>query len=163
MKRSNIILCKFTDLKLLKVTYSYVFRIFKPLSVRTLLEFNEETLRNSNFEDAWLLQKEKETAAAFTQYEDRINVIDSLKDFYLKWTEIAKGLVAGNMFDWGAKAVTDILEESNGFGLTQAMARIQQRPWFHDDLDNWINRLQVLLKLDYLKTILCYDFYIFTE
>lgn len=115
--------------------------------MRTLLEFNEETLRNFNFEDAWLLQKQKETDAAFVQYDDRVTFIDSTKDFYLKWVELAKGLVAGNMFDWGAKAVADILEESNGFGLTQAMQRIQQRPWFHDDLEYWINRLQVRLNI----------------
>jgi len=70
------------------------------------------------------------------------------------WTELATGLVAGNMFDWGAKAVADILEESNGFGLTQAMMKIQQRPWFHDDLDQWISRLQ---KKPYNKAVIFID------
>ncbi|KAK5645674.1 hypothetical protein RI129_004138 [Pyrocoelia pectoralis] len=117
---------------------------FKPLSIRTLLEFNEDNLRKNNFDDPWLLQKEKETIAAFTQYEDRISYVDSVEDFYLKWEELSKGLVAGNLFDWGAKAIADILEECNGFSLMHAMQKIQQRPWFHDDLDRWISKLEVL-------------------
>ncbi|KAF5270484.1 hypothetical protein FQA39_LY08362 [Lamprigera yunnana] len=142
---------KFHDL-IEKIKYNP--NLFKPLSIRTLLEFNEESLRNSDFHDAWLLQKEKETTAAFTQYEDRINQIDSIDDFYLKWEELAKGLVAGNLFDWGAKAIADILEECNGFGLNQAMQKIQQRPWFHDDVDRWINRLK---KNNYKKAVIFID------
>lgn len=127
---------------------------FKPLSIRTLLEFNEDNLRKNNFDDPWLLQKQNETIAAFTQYEDRINFVDSVENFYLKWEELSKGLVAGNLFDWGAKAIAEILEECNGFGLTNAMQKIQQRPWFHDDLDRWISKLE---KKPYVKAVIFID------
>ncbi|KAK4879297.1 hypothetical protein RN001_007443 [Aquatica leii] len=150
-ERANYSWQKFHDL-IEKIKYNP--DLFKPLSIRTLLEFNEESLRNSNFHDAWFLQKEKETTAAFAQYEDRINCVDSIEDFYLKWEELAKGLVAGNLFDWGAKAIADILEECNGFGLKQAMQKIQQRPWFHDDLDKWINRLE---DASYRKAVIFID------
>lgn len=116
-------------------------RIIKPLSIRTLLEFNEKTFRENNLQDAWLYLKEKETETAFKEFKQHINYIDSIVDNYNKWLEIAKGMLAGNIFDWGSKAVTDILETSN-FGFLEAKNTIQKRPWFKDDLDNWIKNVQ---------------------
>ena len=45
----------------------------------------------------------------------------------------------GNMFDWGAQAVTSILN----CGLHEALQKIQKRPWLYDGLDKWIEKLQV--------------------
>lgn len=123
-----------------------------PLSVRTLLEFNENTLRENSFDDAWMIQKQQETSVALNELEKRLKYVDSLDSFQERWLEIAKGVLAGNMFDWGAKAVTDIMEVSSDFGLVQAMNTIQKRPWFRDDLDLWIIRIQVF------KNILLYIF-----
>lgn len=128
-------------------------RCFKPLSIRTLLEYNEQTLRDNDFEDAWLLQKERETAAAFLQFENRLKEVDAISDCYSRWEELARGAVAGNMFDWGATAVTNIMEQGNGFGLVQAMEHIQRRPWFYDGLDRWISRVKVGLTLSYATNV----------
>lgn len=49
------------------------------------------------------------------------------------------------MFDWGAQAVSQILETDKNFGLDEALQRIQQRPWLIDCLDQWLDRLQVHL------------------
>lgn len=113
------------------------------MSIRTLLEYNEQLLQDNDFEDAWLLQKEHETAAAFLEFEGRLKEVDAITDHYSKWEELAKGAVAGNMFDWGATAVTNMMEQTNSFGLLQAMDHIQRRPWFHDGLDQWIHQLEV--------------------
>ncbi|XP_018566312.1 pantothenate kinase 4 [Anoplophora glabripennis] len=116
--------------------------ILKPLSVRTLLEFNEDNLRANNFKDPWLLQKERESDQALNEFEERIRYIDSIADKEEKWLELTKGVLAGNVFDWGAKAVSDILEQSQNFGLREAMGTIQKRPWFIDNLNAWITRLK---------------------
>lgn len=58
-------------------------------------------------------------------------------------------LFIGNMFDWGAQAVSQILETDKNFGLDEALQRIQQRPWLIDCLDQWLDRLQV----HYLQTL----------
>ncbi|CAH0558240.1 unnamed protein product [Brassicogethes aeneus] len=116
--------------------------VIKSLSVRTLLDFNEETLRSNNFKDAWYIQKEKESGVALLEFKDRISKIDSICDFNEKWLDLCKGVLAGNVFDWGAKAVSDILEHTNNFGFSQALETIQKRPWFKDDLDNWIVQLK---------------------
>lgn len=113
------------------------------MSVRTLLEFNEDTLRANNFKDAFLFQKERENELALKQFKSRIQYLDSIINFEGKWEEIVKGVLAGNVFDWGAKAVTDILEKSQNFGLLEAMGKIEKRPWFNDKLDLWMDRLKV--------------------
>lgn len=100
-------------------------------------------LREQSFKDPWFILKERETSLALEELQDRLEYVDNLKDFKCRWYEIAKGILAGNMFDWGAKAVTEILEISQDFGLRDAMETIQKRPWFRDDLDKWIERLQV--------------------
>lgn len=47
---------------------------------------------------------------------------------------------AGNMFDWGAQAVTAILN----CGLHEARQKIQKRPWLYDGLEKWLEKLEVL-------------------
>ncbi|CAG9772009.1 unnamed protein product [Ceutorhynchus assimilis] len=115
-------------------------RILNPLSVRTLLDFHEENLR-VHFIDAWKLQKETETTQALMTFGHRIKEIDSIADFDKKWLEIVKGLLAGNVFDWGSQLFSEILETSPAFGLDHALQRIESRPWFIDDVDLWIRRL----------------------
>lgn len=47
------------------------------------------------------------------------------------------------MFDWGARAISDILETNTNFGLKEALGKIQKRPWLVDGLDKWLTRLKV--------------------
>ncbi|XP_018336511.1 pantothenate kinase 4 isoform X2 [Agrilus planipennis] len=108
----------------------------------TLLETHQTILEKNGFQDMWSNQKERETLAAFTQFKKRMGDIDELLDFYQKWAELSKGIIAGNVFDWGAKAVSEILEKTNDFGLHHAMKTVQQRPWFIDNVDVWIKNLR---------------------
>lgn len=117
-------------------------RTLVPLSVRTLLEFNEDNLR-VHFKDAWQTQKDTESEQALSQFSHRISEIDSISDFHEKWVELAKGVLAGNVFDWGSAAVANILDSSSIFGLSHAMETIEARPWFIDDVDVFIQRLYV--------------------
>lgn len=114
----------------------------EPLSIRSLLEINERCLRENGFTDPWLLQKNIETNTALEQFADRLNQIDQLELYHERWTSLIEGLLAGNVFDWGAQAVSDILEKPQKFELDQALLQIESRPWLVDHLDNWLNRLQ---------------------
>ena len=70
-----------------------------------------------------LLQiKQSENEAALSQLGERLCYLDSLKG-EAKQTELAIGMLAGNLFDWGAKAVVQIMEMEQ-FGLTEARRRI---------------------------------------
>ncbi|XP_053662926.1 4'-phosphopantetheine phosphatase [Anopheles marshallii] len=114
----------------------------KSLGIRNLLEVIESGLRKFGFDDPWKEQKTLENKASIGLLKNRLQQLDSIASEREKWTEIVRGVLAGNMFDWGAKAVTKILEANNGFGLQQALDRIQKRPWLIDDLDSWLNRME---------------------
>lgn len=117
------------------------FRATGRLTIRSLLELNESCLRNNGFFDPWKEQKQIENEASIKRLRDRLTELDELKCSSKKWEELVKGLLAGNMFDWGASAVAEILQKDKTFGLQEALTKIQQRPWLIDGLDNWLKRL----------------------
>ncbi|CAG9853873.1 unnamed protein product [Phyllotreta striolata] len=116
--------------------------ILKPLSIRKLLECNEDNLR-TYFKDPWLVQKQTESNHALSQFDHRIELIDSIEDVEKKWLEIVRGVLTGNFFDWGAKIVTDILETTQNFGFQDAAHIIQKRPWYLDKFDDFFNQIKV--------------------
>lgn len=121
--------------------------LLKPLTIRTLLEYNEANLRANNFEDAFQYQKERENIIALKEFKSRINHLDEIQNFDERWEEIIKGVLAGNVFDWGAKAVTDILDTSLKFGLAEALDLIEKRPWFIDTFDLWTKKIKVSMHI----------------
>lgn len=80
---------------------------------------------------------------ALANFSERIAYLDAIGDFNLKWYQLAKGMLAGNVFDWGSAAVTNILEARADFSFKQALDTIEERPWFRDDLDRWTLRIRV--------------------
>lgn len=60
-------------------------------------------------------------------------------------------LIIGNMFDWGAQVVSDMLEKNKSFGLTEALECIQKRPWVIDHLDDWLDRMRQPLETQNYK------------
>ncbi|XP_030384103.1 pantothenate kinase 4 [Scaptodrosophila lebanonensis] len=114
------------------------------LGTRELLQLNEIQLRRFGFTDPWLRQKQVENATAKARLKDRLQEIDAIENDDLRWTELVRGVLAGNMFDWGAQAIASILEQDSTFGLHAALDRIERRPWLVDDLDAWLQRLHVM-------------------
>lgn len=76
------------------------------------------------------------------QFESRLTDIDKFNENE-RWMQLFNGIFAGNIFDWGALAVTQILECDKNFGLNEAMKRIQPRPWLIDGFDGWMKRIEV--------------------
>lgn len=113
------------------------------LGTSELLKLNETMLRRFGFTDPWLSQKQKENASAKARLKQRLQEIDAIENEDARWTELVRGVLAGNMFDWGAQAVASILEQDSNFGLHAALDRIEQRPWLLDDLDAWLLRLKM--------------------
>ncbi|XP_057666278.1 4'-phosphopantetheine phosphatase-like [Diorhabda carinulata] len=113
----------------------------KPLSIRTLLNYNDDCIRR-RFKDPWERQKKMENSIALSKFKSRIDVLDSKTDLKDKWLDIIRGVLAGNFFDWAAKAVKDILENRHDFGFEEAATTVQKRPWFVDKFDEFYNRLE---------------------
>uniref|UniRef100_A0A8C5PXK2 4'-phosphopantetheine phosphatase n=1 Tax=Leptobrachium leishanense TaxID=445787 RepID=A0A8C5PXK2_9ANUR len=103
------------------------------LTVRSLLDTREHCLNEFNFPDPYSKVKQKENDIALRYYQSVINSLDSLA-----WEEkqfaLVKGLLAGNVFDWGAKAVSD--DRCIFFFFFTA------RPWLVDSYSKWIERLK---------------------
>ena len=72
--------------------------------------------------------KQCENEAALSQLGERLNYLDSLS-VEDRYKELVVSVLAGNMFDWGARAVVDIMENEQ-FGLAEARCKIPS--WFFD-------------------------------
>uniref|UniRef100_A0A0A9YJQ4 4'-phosphopantetheine phosphatase n=3 Tax=Lygus hesperus TaxID=30085 RepID=A0A0A9YJQ4_LYGHE len=110
------------------------------LTVRNLLETIQHCMKEFDFPDPYISVKQSENEASLSQLQSRLEYLDSLP-FPQQYNELVVGMLAGNMFDWGAKAIVDIMK-SEEFGLSEAVRKIPDRPWVIDDLDVWIERLQ---------------------
>ncbi|KAK9873111.1 hypothetical protein WA026_020842 [Henosepilachna vigintioctopunctata] len=116
--------------------------LLNPLNVRTLLEFDEDNLRDNNFKDDWYHQKQKKTNLAFQQFLSRLKYIDSIESFHDRWLEVIRRVLAGNVFDWGSKAVSDILDGNPGFDLNNSLGIIQPRLSFKDNFDSFVDKIK---------------------
>uniref|UniRef100_A0ABI7Y9Z2 4'-phosphopantetheine phosphatase n=1 Tax=Felis catus TaxID=9685 RepID=A0ABI7Y9Z2_FELCA len=94
------------------------------LTVRSLLDTREHCLNEFNFPDPYSKVKQKENGVALKCFPRVIRCLDALG-----WEErqlaLVKGLLAGNVFDWGAKAVSDVLESDPQFGFEEAKSKLQ--------------------------------------
>lgn len=90
-------------------------------------------------------EKSNENAISLSKLNDRLAELDRIQPRSAKWIEIFKGVFAGNIFDWGALAVAQLLENNESFGLNDALKKIQPRPWLIDGFDAWMKRMEVCL------------------
>ncbi|XP_035376051.1 4'-phosphopantetheine phosphatase isoform X5 [Electrophorus electricus] len=111
------------------------------LTVRSLLDTREHCLNEFNFPDPYSKIKQKENDLALKSYQ---RVLKTLEELSWEQRQIAlvRGLLAGNVFDWGAKAVSDVLESDPEFGFEKAKQQLQERPWLVDTYNQWIERLK---------------------
>ena len=103
----------------------------------------EDLLNELGFPDPYIKMKQRENEHSLIHLPDRLNKIDQIQDPKLKWTALIRGVLAGNVFDWGAKAVTDMLEKEKDkiLPFSAAMNTLQKRPWLIDHLENFIERI----------------------
>ncbi|GFO45494.1 pantothenate kinase 4 [Plakobranchus ocellatus] len=113
---------------------------FGHLTVRSLLDTSTSILEECLFPDIFSQQKQLENEVALHKLSARLKYLDGLP-LPERLLQLAMGFLAGNVFDWGALEVCKILEQSNNFGLEDAQAKLQKRPWLFDDFDAWSSRL----------------------
>ena len=87
----------------------------------------EDLLNELAFPDPYIHIKKKENEFFLQFLPERVKKIDSLNDRKEQWEECFRGILGGNMFDWGAKAVTDIFDGSND-GLLQFSSALGFNP-----------------------------------
>ncbi|KAK7489322.1 hypothetical protein BaRGS_00019430 [Batillaria attramentaria] len=109
------------------------------LTVRSLLDTGSQCLAEFNFPDSYSQQKQQENEVALRQLPDHLKFLDALCGDTVNLA-LAKGLLAGNVFDWGAREVRELLETGQ-FSFLDAQKKLQDRPWLYDDFDAWSSRL----------------------
>ncbi|XP_053776753.1 4'-phosphopantetheine phosphatase isoform X3 [Desmodus rotundus] len=94
------------------------------LTVRSLLDTREHCLNEFSFPDPYSKVKQKENGVALRCFQRVVCALDALG-----WEErqlaLVTGLLAGNVFDWGAKAVSDVLESDPQFGFAEAKRKLE--------------------------------------
>ncbi|XP_028401934.1 pantothenate kinase 4-like [Dendronephthya gigantea] len=110
------------------------------LTVRSLLDTREQILNEFQFSDPYALVKQKENEAALENLTKRLADLDKLS-WYDRQIEIIKGILAGNVFDWGANEVVKLMRDGD-FHFETARKKLQARPWLNDDVDDWVTRLK---------------------
>ncbi|KAH9490703.1 Pantothenate kinase 4 [Bulinus truncatus] len=112
---------------------------FGSLTVRSLLDTSTHFLEECLFTDIFSQQKQIENEQALRLLPQRLKHLDDLQ-LQERHLELAMGILAGNVFDWGAKEVCSILE-THQLSLEEAQAKLQKRPWLFDDFDAWLIRI----------------------
>ncbi len=107
--------------------------------MRSLLDLREHCLLEFDFHDPYMRQKQFENDQALSLLPARLSALSALP-WEERQKQLAVGVLAGNVFDWGAKEVALVLE-TKGLDFSDALSLIGPRPWLMDDLDEWICRL----------------------
>uniref|UniRef100_A0AAQ5WZC6 4'-phosphopantetheine phosphatase n=1 Tax=Amphiprion ocellaris TaxID=80972 RepID=A0AAQ5WZC6_AMPOC len=93
------------------------------------------------FEEALDGIKQRENDVALKYYQKAVKSLEELS-----WEErqfaLVRGVLAGNVFDWGAKAVSDVLESDPEFGFEEAKRQLEERPWLVDSYNQWLERMK---------------------
>ncbi|XP_029631028.1 pantothenate kinase 4 isoform X3 [Salmo trutta] len=111
------------------------------LTVRSLLDTREHCLNEFNFPDPYSKIKQRENDMALKYFQKAVKSLEELS-WEQRQFALVRGLLAGNVFDWGAKAVSDVLESDPEFGFEQAKRQLEERPWLVDTYDQWLERLK---------------------
>ncbi|KAL9965961.1 hypothetical protein ACROYT_G029835 [Oculina patagonica] len=108
------------------------------LNVRSLLDVREQYLNEFSFPDPYAEVKQEENEAALLLLSKRLKKLDAMS-WEKRQLALIEGIIAGNVFDWGAKEVAKLMEGGQ-LDFESAMKKLQARPWLKDDLDAWIER-----------------------
>ncbi|GMT07404.1 hypothetical protein PENTCL1PPCAC_29578 [Pristionchus entomophagus] len=108
-------------------------------NVRNLLDLREQIFQEHEFDDPFKLQKKLENDLAVRELPKVVAKLDSMDDARERLAEATKGLLAGNVFDWGAKEVVKLMEGEETFTFQKAIDVIPERPWLHDSLDEFLD------------------------
>ena len=109
------------------------------LTVRSLLDLRKHCLNEFDFPDPYLEQKKIENESALELLKDHLNYLDNLS-WENRQEALIRGILAGNVFDWGAKEAAELME--GGLNFKEAGDKLQKRPWLYDDFDPWLSRMK---------------------
>lgn len=112
-------------------------RAYGRLGLADLFELREECLREFAFPDIYRLDKQRENQAALEVLPDLLRELDDLPP-PKRLLSLIQGVLAANIFDWGAKACVDLYFNATILEMyRQARTKLSDRPWRVDDFDDF--------------------------
>ncbi|EGT30162.1 CBN-PNK-4 protein [Caenorhabditis brenneri] len=109
-------------------------------NARNLLEVREQILQEKGFDDIYVQKKHEENCTAIAELPNVLAIIDKLKETSDEKTVleyVSRGLLAGNVFDWGAKEVVKMMNSESGLSFQSAINHVEDRPWLFDGFDSF--------------------------
>ncbi|CAL8073676.1 unnamed protein product [Calicophoron daubneyi] len=130
------------------------------LSVRSLLSAQQHFLREFGFGDPYCMQKKIENQSALASLPSRLSDLSKL-DWKDRQFSLVMGLLAGNVFDWGATDLVKFFAEApvNEFGVPElkaALNKVQTRPWLIDGYDKWLEAISSDLPGPHYRCVLVF-------
>lgn len=81
-------------------------------TVRALLDLKEQCLHEVGFKDLFYGIKQAEVHTSLQHYPVLIQELQKITNKNEKWRKLLENVMAGNMFDWGAKEIINIMESN---------------------------------------------------
>lgn len=91
------------------------------LTVRNLLELREHCMSEFSFFDVYSYEKREENRHGLEILTDRCDYLNSINDQKERWYQIFKGLLAGNVYDYGAQAFIQKRDKGDLSGFDMAL------------------------------------------
>jgi uncharacterized protein with ATP-grasp and redox domains len=113
---------------------------FAPLDILKLDELRQRLLTTHGFADPFAIDKQRENEAAARLLPDLLDELDDFDESECV-LHLARGLLAGNLFDLGAAPTLERYAAGGGGTFLEDRSTLPERPWFEDDLDAWQQRL----------------------
>ncbi len=113
---------------------------FGRLTILSMCEARERTLRRAGIPAPYRLAKQKENTSAMALLPTVLAEIDAL-DGAERLERIMRGVFAGNIFDLGAVKTIELFKDGE-VDFHHTLGKLKPRPWFVDHLDAWCDRWQ---------------------
>ena len=109
------------------------------LDILTICHQRELVLRHVGIDDPYRLAKQRANEQSLLLLPDLLARLDTMS-VELRRVLLIEGIFAGNIFDLGATE-TVAMFQNNTIDFQSTRSRLKHRPWFMDDLDAWLHRL----------------------
>ncbi|CAI2356820.1 unnamed protein product [Caenorhabditis sp. 36 PRJEB53466] len=110
-------------------------------NARNMLEVREQILQEKGFDDIYVQKKHEENRSALAQLPTILASIDKLREIpnneRAAIEYVSRVLLAGNVFDWGAKEVVKMMSSERGLSFQNAIDHVEDRPWLFDGFDTF--------------------------
>jgi type II pantothenate kinase len=113
-------------------------RGFGRLTILTICEARERSLRRAGIPDPYRLDKERENETAMKLLPGVLEEIDALSGSD-RIERVMRGVFAGNIFDLGAVDTVAMFKDGK-MDFHHTLGKLKPRPWFVDHLDAWRDR-----------------------